>query len=280
MSRIEGYIQCVSIPRSGHHLLVDTLLKYYSGDIDFSINQGLKGTNPQNYCEPIRAGDFCYCAFYKCCQSVPCAKGTTNCQKNHDLDLDLEYNPEWKYIIQYRAPLQFLTSFYNWRFVSAKIRNYTAVDSKEEWLNFIGHKAMVRHTFKKFLKGRYSFFKLLRRCVFRLRQSFMTLTPTKLIYWKKFVYKWILDGKKTNRYVLNYDRLIGEPMTVMKEVVHFISPSEEIDGELLQKIIDKLDVRRRNDFKEFKYYDEEHFKKFEGMVSGEIEQLGLEKFYA
>ena len=70
-----NYIQGVSLPRSGHHLLANMLETIFDESI--------------------------YCDFYSCCQSIPCKKGKVF-QKHHDLQLELKKNIEKHHLIQYR----------------------------------------------------------------------------------------------------------------------------------------------------------------------------------
>ncbi|MDH3378372.1 MAG: hypothetical protein OEQ39_15635 [Gammaproteobacteria bacterium] len=79
---MKNQVICVSIPRSGHHLIVELLTSYFD--------------------------DFKYCEYYvpeDCCKNIPCTKPKMNLQKNHDFDLSLPVNRDWHYVIQYRNPL-------------------------------------------------------------------------------------------------------------------------------------------------------------------------------
>lgn len=82
-------IQSVTLPRSGHHLLVNCLIGYFE--------------------------NFNYCNFYGCCKSLTCDKNPVF-QKNHDIPIhdtkDKEVLPylnpdsDIPYIIQYRKDAQ------------------------------------------------------------------------------------------------------------------------------------------------------------------------------
>lgn len=104
-------IQCVTFPRSGHHLLVNMLFKYFSKDVKYP--EILGGETHGKGKEIIRAGNIYYCEFYAHCLTSFCTDPKTNFQKNHDADdLSLK-NPDYYYIIQFRNPMHAITSFYN-----------------------------------------------------------------------------------------------------------------------------------------------------------------------
>lgn len=121
-------IQCVSFPRSGHHLLARCLKQYFSGDL--------------HYCSNV---------FRK----VHFKDAKTNYQKNHDFDLCLPNTGHWYYVIQYRHPIESVISWYKWEVDNAvnaekntKWRAlinrrlpfwnlYTRRDTQQRWLEFI-----------------------------------------------------------------------------------------------------------------------------------------------
>ena len=265
MSLVEQNIQCVSIPRSGHHLLINLLFRYYSGDPNFPINDGT--SRSWSFKEPVQAGDFYYCEYYKCCQSIPCSKAPANCQKNHDFDLDLEINSSYRYIVQYRHPLSYLVSFYNWRFLHGEIYGKDVKDSKDIWLEFIGRKPSFT--------GDDCFISCIKNYILWVKQSIGIYPPEKLQYWKSFIKKWIIDNNNSNAYVINYDDLINRPDAILKEVIHFISPSADIDERMINHIINGMEIKNRSDYKTFKYYDQKLFCKFERFVKNEMKLLSI-----
>ena len=85
-----------SMPRSGHHLLVDLLMEYYGREI-------------------------AYCEFYRdgCCKHQPCVRARHPMlgnrffiQKSHDFRFDDPVLPDSTYLVQYRHPSPRLQS--NW----------------------------------------------------------------------------------------------------------------------------------------------------------------------
>ena len=104
-------IQNVSFPRSGHALLRRCLQLYF----------GEK---------------FIFCEFYSGCKTTPCINPQTNYQKNHDFDLKLENNPSLSYIVQYRHPVETLTSYYRQCLDDSVLKE----DSRQKWTAFCNGK--------------------------------------------------------------------------------------------------------------------------------------------
>ena len=74
-----------------------------------------------------------FCEFYTGCNQTPCINPNTNYQKHHDLELDMKIDPKENYLIQYRHPLESITSLYNH---GLKERRWYNGDSKETWIRF------------------------------------------------------------------------------------------------------------------------------------------------
>jgi hypothetical protein len=85
--RLRTGMQGVSVPRSGHHMLVNLLQSYFGST-------------------------FQYCGYYDLCEQRPCADEVTHLQKNHDHSLDLPADEDRDYLIQYRHPLHTIVSQY------------------------------------------------------------------------------------------------------------------------------------------------------------------------
>ena len=125
---LERKIQCVSFPRSGHHLLAGCLKQYFAAIF-------------------IIAPTFFGKAHFK--------DPKTNYQKNHDFDLSLPNTRAWYYVIQYRHPIDSLISWYKWEadtgvkaekntrwraFINYELpfwNLYTRRDTQQRWLQFV-----------------------------------------------------------------------------------------------------------------------------------------------
>jgi tetratricopeptide (TPR) repeat protein len=128
-------IACISFPRSGHHLLTNILMKYFSQDVSY------KEIEDSTECSAVyQAGALFYCEYYDHCQTHPCSDFRTNFQKNHDFHLDLECQFE-KQLIQIRHPIESIISYYKYCY---GINEY----SKNDWQHFAQEKASY---WKKFV---------------------------------------------------------------------------------------------------------------------------------
>ncbi|HEV7731113.1 MAG TPA: tetratricopeptide repeat protein [Candidatus Binatia bacterium] len=114
-----------SIPRSGHHFLVD-LLKVTLGD------------------------DLRYCEFYvedDCCRAVPCTRPAARVvfQKHHDLDLSLAPGlPGILYVIQHRDPVMSTLSD---RELLAHVEGDVVATDRDEYVVWLGRRASYYHRF-------------------------------------------------------------------------------------------------------------------------------------
>lgn len=127
-------IQNVSVPRSGHQLLIKYLANYFdrsSDEPDWS--NGL-----------LRAGPFTYCESYLHCGVTPCPNPSVTLQKSHDLELgEVQYHADRRYIIQTRRPLPAITSHY--LFSVAHGRR----DSRHSWERFFRKTLAYWEAFQK-----------------------------------------------------------------------------------------------------------------------------------
>jgi hypothetical protein len=131
-------VTVVSFPRSGHHLLIDCLCKYFSRDLSLSTSE----KNPI-----VLADDFGYCEFYGHCRKIPCTNPRVICQKNHDFDLSLKNNALKYYIIQFRNPVDSIISWFEYELKRERktIRNRAKInikDTYDSWLSFSKEKAV------------------------------------------------------------------------------------------------------------------------------------------
>ena len=102
-------IRCITYPKSGQHLLFESLLKYFSGDINYNAEK-----RRDNDGQVIRAGEMVFCEKGLHCSDVPCSCPETNFQIMHDTHILPENDPTANYIFLYRHPLMSTFSYYNY----------------------------------------------------------------------------------------------------------------------------------------------------------------------
>lgn len=90
------------------------------------------------------------------------------------------------------------------------------------------------------------------------REVWEEFAKERLELWVTFYKKWVLAEDLPNRLVLNYADLIEHPGECMRHAIRFIS-DEEPTPEALQKLLKVEAIERKNDFRQFKYYDEDFF---------------------
>lgn len=214
----------VSFPRSGHHLLVNCLTKYFSGNLSFENTHGTESTN-----QIIHANNLHYCDYYKHCRQVPCSDEQVNFQKNHDFGLFVAHEQkqfklnqeEFKkdnrknYIIQYRElPVDSAVSEYNRRIENASFFKAKINDSPD---------------------------------------FFSAFNSDFLEYWRRFINKWVLNPPK-NAIVFSYEDLISDPFATLSRVITFLS-DDEIDVAWLKQVISTMDISKKHSIQHFKYFD-------------------------
>ena len=109
----------VSLPRSGHHLLM-TILQCYFGE------------------------SFRYCAGYytaNCCHATPCSRGATF-TKSHDFDLNLPIKPGVNYLVQTRDHGSAIASDFE-----MAVRINFCLDTESEFVEFAKRRLQYYHGF-------------------------------------------------------------------------------------------------------------------------------------
>ena len=91
MNKVQG----VSLPRTGHNMLVIHLKQYFADHVDcpkykdFLIPPLAKRRTRIKTADDHRTPRFHYCEHYYSCRSIPCVDADNKFQKSHDFDLDL-----------------------------------------------------------------------------------------------------------------------------------------------------------------------------------------------
>lgn len=228
---------CITFPRSGHHLLVNVILKYFSGNVEYSET---KGEMAESLCQNVlTAGELQYCEFYNHCKQTPCSDPKTNFQKNHDFYLELQPSDEFFYIILYRHPLDSLVSLYNY---------------------------CLLNTLDVFLGSGVNFNKT----------GWENFARENIIFWKNFVGKWIIGRRSKNKLFISYEELTDLPLISFINIIKFIDPGSAVNLELLESAIKKVGTSKRHDIRQFQYYHEGFFSELEKSALTELKLLGID----
>jgi hypothetical protein len=124
-------VQCVSLPRSGHHLLVDILADYIGDEFVYADSYGVRD---------VHGNKTAIAGLPRTLSTCPEA----NYEKTHDFDLDVDLYPADNrvFIVQYREPVAAIVSHYLFG------TNGEPGDRKT-WEEFARIRAVYFHKFKE-----------------------------------------------------------------------------------------------------------------------------------
>lgn len=230
-------ITVITFPRSGQHLLIWILQKYFSKNPEFN------GHNPQKV---VKAGDFYACqrGGNNHCDFYPCADLRTTYQAQHlvysfdgRFDTPIE-NKSANYLLQYRNPIYSVLSLVGYG-------NEGTVRTPEEYLEII---------------------------------------IDTVFWWRIWVNRWVIPYvslNASNRLLVKYEDLVNNPKNTIPKVIKYIEPNEEIDFELLDKVIANLDICPKHGIEEYKYYPEQKklLQVLEKVAEKELDRLHLPKIW-
>lgn len=111
----------ITFPRSGHHLLVRCLAKYFSENPESEFNTP-GSSELTKMTGTFKAGNFTYCENYSHCQQFGCSSPEVLFQKSHDFQLTDPVSRRLKYIVQYRE--NYGAAIKSWYEIEAKPNGY------------------------------------------------------------------------------------------------------------------------------------------------------------
>lgn len=213
LNRIQG----VSLPRSGHNMLVRHLQQYFGSTECCSVRPTKwPFTRPKSAVEKAeqqqgataQLKNFQYCEFYYSCRKAPCVSRHNTFQKSHDFELDLETGICTGYIIQTRSEVNLLISWFEMRL--AKGREADTPD------------------------------------------GFAAFAQRQRPYLQAFIDKWI-EADLPNRLVLEYEDYLAEPEKCLAQAIRMFDPTSALDRERIAKIA--ADVRPARDNRNFRFHE-------------------------
>ena len=209
-------IQGVSLPRSGHNLLVKHLQSYF-GSRDMcrgprgprlSLPFLPRAARSVTSSLPSSRNRFHYCEYYYSCRCRPCRDPNNRFQKSHDFKLGLPVESGRKYIVQIRDAAGMMISWFELRL--SKGREKDTVDG-----------------FRDFMRRQFD-------------------------YRNGFVQKWVQQDID-QRLILDYDDYLCRPAEQFSQVVMFFDPEHRIDQQAVRSIV--KDVRPARIVNQFRYYE-------------------------
>ena len=211
-------VQCVSLPRSGHNLLVGHLKRYFQSNNCcsktkkptkkfnlFGRTNGSEAKRTQSRSNDSLS-EFHYCEYYYACRNHPCVDQNNKFQKSHDFELQLPVEQERKYLIQKRDRLDLMISWFEMR-----LKKNREKDSQAGFEAFLEHQRS---------------------------------------YLDQFHQKWVEDPIR-NRMILDYESYLSDPIESLTRVIHFFDCEHKVDLDLLSSIV--KDVRPAKDNSDFRF---------------------------
>jgi len=224
-------LQCVSIPRSGHHFLIKLLRAYFND----------RSTNTQR---------MTYCEFYHCCKTRPCrlydsefpsSHARVHVQKSHDEFLrrrDKEHEPPFeisnqgKHLVQFRHPIPSTIS--EFIMVNKKLRERQKNEDATIERECAESNPIPPPTVADWL-------------LFSTRD---------LEYRNRFLEKWILRNpwvESDQYFFLNYDHLLAHPHETLCEVIRFARPDEIVNPSRVEAALAKRSVKPKRNPQKFEF---------------------------
>ncbi len=193
-------IQGVSLPRSGHNLLVSHLQSYFgSQDICTSPRGPRLSLSFLPRSAPAAArlstNRFHYCEYYYSCRCRPCRNPGNVFQKSHDFKLDLPVNAEQKHLVQTRDAPGVMISWFELRLAKGR-----EIDTADGFRDFVR-----RH--RDYIDG--------------------------------FFRKWV-QADIGPRLMLDYDEYLSRPIEWLSQVILFFDPECTVDQQRIREIVSDI----------------------------------------
>ena len=262
-------IQCVSIPRSGHHYLVRLLRRYFRLQGRASERHRLIRLLRRHFNPKGRVKRFGYCEYYNCCRVRPCALYSDQAskrgvavyfQKSHDEYLrrfDLDYEPplavcnQGKHIVQIRNP------------VSSVISDFELELSKNQSNDGSSKQKIFRPT-------SYAL------------SDWQAFAPQEFEYRNRFLEKWVLTNpwlESGQFHVLDYDNFLARHDEKLRELIEFVLPNEPVNQQLLRRAIERNPAKPKRDPNDFQFAETlgDYEPLYKSTWEACKEKLGLEK---
>ena len=180
-----------------------------------------------------------YCDYYNHCRKIPCRDPQTNLQKNHDFRLRFVCPESQLCIIQYRHPVEAISSWFE------------LVLREPSWLE--------RLTVRDNQKGWERFF------------------AEKVTYWKRFVEKWVLGSQASNRMLLPYHLLVQDSESQLRRIADFVGQGKPLPEFKFEWTLKIQDIESKKRVADFRYCNREWMEEAERGVADVLEAANIPK---
>jgi hypothetical protein len=192
-------------------------------------------------------GEVHYCDYYRHCRRSPCVDPRTNLQKCHDFDLRLARAPGWIYLVQYRHPLEAITSWYE-----AELRH--------------------RH---KYRPGETRLRKGLKLALLEDSEFYWQFFLAKYVrFWRRFVAKWAMAPPE-GALLLSYRDFVQRPVESLAGIVEVVAEGPPASRDVIEAVVREQKIGERRSILEFRYYDARRFGRIEGNLERQLTALHL-----
>lgn len=122
-------------------------------------------------------------------------------------------------------------------------------------------------------------------------KNWLLFLEEKLIYWKRFCEKWLVE-EKSSILLVTYEELYASTESELKRVIQFISGHNKVDEKRLATLIDNKSFNqyvgednsvkeRKRDVTDFKYFNDALFKQIEGELDSRyLSPLGIKCLFS
>jgi hypothetical protein len=96
-----------------------------------------------------------------------------------------------------------------------------------------------------------------------------------ILYWKKFVNKWVIYNSNPNRCIVEYGELVNNTYNEVEKVLKFINPKGKIDNSFLHSCIEKENKHVVRKAETFRFFRKKFIESLENQVADEMKKLNL-----
>jgi len=111
------------------------------------------------------------------------------------------------------------------------------------------------------------------------KESWIKFCKTNILYWKKFIKKWVIENKNSHAIIIPFNDLLSNTEEILKQTIAYMDPGDEINEKRIKDVIKELNISRRTSIEDFKYYDIKFFKEIEESVKDELKKINLKMIF-